>query len=124
MAVGAQLAGIVLECTDPKALAGFYSGLTGLPVLESDDEWSTVGEQGGKGVTLSFQRSPGYRAPTWPDAASSMQMHLDLWVQEELDTAEQKAQQLGATKFEHQPNPTNFRVMADPAGHVFCLCAS
>ena len=121
---GAQLAGVVLECTDPKALAAFYSALTGLLVLESDDEWSTVGEQGGKGVKLSFQRSPGYRAPTWPDPASSMQIHLDLYVQEDLDDAEQRAQQLGAKKFDTQPNPKNFRVMADPAGHVFCLCAS
>ena len=123
MVLGAQLAGIVLECTDPRALASFYSELIGLPVLESDDEWSTVGEQGGTGVTVSFQRSPGYEPPTWPDPASSMQMHLDFWVQEELDTAEQRAIQLGAKKVDGQPNPTNFRVMADPAGHVFCLCA-
>ena len=53
-----------------------------------------------------------------------MQIHLDLYVQEDLDDAEQQAQQLGAKKFDTQPNPKNFRVMADPAGHVFCLCAS
>ena len=122
---GAQLAGVVLECTDPRSLAAFYSALMGLPVHDgSDDEWSTVGEQGGTGVTLSFQRSPGYKPPTWPDPASSMQIHLDLWVQEDLDSAEHRAIQLGATRFVEQPFPTNFRVMADPAGHVFCLCAS
>ncbi len=26
--------------------------------------------------------------------------------------------------FEHQPSPDTYRVFADPAGHVFCLCSA
>ena len=74
-------------------------------------------------ITLSFQQAPGFRPPIWPDPASSMQFHLDLKV-DDLDTAEQNAMQLGATRFDHQPDPQNCRVMADPAGHPFCLCKS
>jgi hypothetical protein len=49
-----------------------------------------------------------------------MQMHVDFKV-EKLETAE-RALQLGATKFQVQPDPDAFVVMADPVGHVFCLC--
>jgi hypothetical protein len=41
---------------------------------------------------------------------------------DDLDEAERQAVALGATKFDHQPDPGNFRVFADPVGHVFCLC--
>ena len=39
----------------------------------------------------------------------------------DLDDAEPKVIELGATKAEHQPG-TTFRVFLDPAGHPFCLC--
>jgi hypothetical protein len=50
-----------------------------------------------------------------------MQVHLHVRV-DDLDAAEKAVLALGATKFEHQPNPDTSRVFADPAGHVFCLC--
>ena len=121
MGDGARLSGVVLECPDPRALADFYSALTGWPVVSSDAEWSVVGETTDQKPNLAFQRAPGYRAPRWPDPASSMQYHLDFEV-DDLDTAEQRCLALGATKFEEQPDPKNFRVLADPIGHVFCVC--
>jgi hypothetical protein len=50
-----------------------------------------------------------------------MQYHIDFDV-DDLDEAERQAVALGATKFAHQPAPDSFRVLADPVGHVFCLC--
>ena len=119
----AQLGGVVLECPDPRSLASFYSQLMGWAVIYGDDDWFMLGESDAQSVKLSFQRAPGHKPPVWPDPTSSMQVHLDLRVGD-LDTAEQNAMGLGATKFDHQPDPTNFRVMADPAGHPFCLCTS
>lgn len=49
---------------------------------------------------LSFQLAPGHVPPQWPDPASSMQAHLHLRV----------------------GDPDTSRVLADPAGHPFCLC--
>jgi predicted enzyme related to lactoylglutathione lyase len=121
-AVG-QFGGVVLECPDPAALANFYSQLIGWPISYQDDDWWTLGTAKTTGVTLSFQKAPGYRSPVWPDPESSMQVHFDLRV-DDLDEAEQRAQQLGATKFDHQPDPEHFRVMADPVGHPFCVCTS
>ncbi|MEN3308045.1 MAG: hypothetical protein V7603_4247 [Micromonosporaceae bacterium] len=117
----ARPGGFVAECPDPAALAGFYSRLTGWPVAREEQDWATVQESEGKGMALSFQQAPGYQPPTWPDPASSMQYHIDFDV-DDLDEAERQAVALGATKLAHQPDPGNFRVFADPVGHVFCLC--
>jgi predicted enzyme related to lactoylglutathione lyase len=114
----ARLADVVLECRDPRALAAFYTAVTGWKQTDDDPRWCTLSDGGG--VTLSFQQAPGHSAPIWPDDGSSMQYHLDLMV-DDLDRAEAEVLALGATKLAHQPG-TRFRVFADPAGHVFCLC--
>ena len=62
-----QLSGVALECRDPAALADFYSGLTGWPVVHAHADWYSVGESENAGFHLSFQRSPGHQPPTWPD---------------------------------------------------------
>jgi catechol 2,3-dioxygenase-like lactoylglutathione lyase family enzyme len=119
-AVG-HLSGVALECPDPEALAHFYSELTGWPIVFSDPDWYSIGQNAEASFHLSFQRAPGHRRPTWPDPASSMQFHLHIRV-EDLDVAQRVALALGATRFDHQPSPDHARVFADPAGHPFCLC--
>jgi predicted enzyme related to lactoylglutathione lyase len=114
---------VVLDCPDPAALADFYSELLGWPVVRDEPDWVTVRAEKDEGMRLSFQRAPGYKAPIWPDPASSMQFHLDVTVPD-LDVAEARAQALGAVKMTHQPEPDDFRVYADPVGHIFCLCAA
>jgi hypothetical protein len=114
------LSGIALECRDPAALAQFYSAATGWPIVFASEDWVSIGE-GPDALHLSFQRAPGYTAPAWPDPTSSMQFHLHLRVAE-LDAAEGALLALGATKFELQPHPETSRVLADPEGHVFCVC--
>jgi catechol 2,3-dioxygenase-like lactoylglutathione lyase family enzyme len=115
-----QLSGVALECRDPAALADFYSRLTGWPVVYAYADWCSVGESETADFHLSFQRAPGHRPPTWPDPASSMQLHLHLRV-DDLDAAERAVLALGGTKFDDQPGPDSSRVFADPAGHPFCL---
>ena len=120
MAVNAKLTEVVLECPDPPALARFYADLTGWKIVESESDWATLADPTGGQVKIAFQEAPGYTAPTWPDAGSSMQYHLDFTI-EDIEIAEQEALALGATRFDHQPGES-FRVYADPAGHPFCLC--
>ena len=121
MTLPGQLSGIALECPEPMALAQFYSNLTGWPIVYSDADWCSIGESEDAAFHLSFQRSAAYRAPVWPDPASSMQFHLHVRVAD-LDAGEAAAIALGATRFAHQPSPEGHRVLADPAGHPFCLC--
>jgi catechol 2,3-dioxygenase-like lactoylglutathione lyase family enzyme len=117
-----RLSGIALECPDPAALADFYSRLTGWPIVYTDPDWCSLGESEDATFHLSFQLSPGYQPPTWPDPASSMQFHLHVRV-DDLDAAERTVLALGGTRLDHQPNPHRSRVFADPAGHPFCLVA-
>ena len=115
-----QFSGIALECRDPRALAAFYSAVTGWPVAYDSDDWVSIGLPDQDMWHLSFQRSPGHQPPTWPDDASSMQFHLHFRVPD-LDAGERDVLALGGTKFALQPDPAGSRVLADPAGHPFCL---
>lgn len=115
-----RFSGIALECRDPRALAAFYRAITGWEVVYDGDNWVSLGESRDAQWHLSFQRSPCHQPPTWPDDASSMQFHLHFRVPN-LDTAEREVLELGGTKLPHQPSPEGSRVVADPAGHPFCL---
>lgn len=127
MAIG-RLETVVLEARDPGALARFYSQLLGLPVTYEDGEWVTIGDATAR---LGFQHAPGHQPPRWPDPASSMQLHLDLRV-DDIERAEADVLALGASRLwgsaeeksadEGQPGPSGFRVYVDPEGHPFCLC--
>jgi catechol 2,3-dioxygenase-like lactoylglutathione lyase family enzyme len=110
------LSGIALECRDPRALAAFYSAVTGWPVAFDSADWVSIGPQDAP-WHLSFQRAPGHQPPTWPDEASSMQFHLHFRV-ENPDVAEEAVVNLGAVKL---ATAEGYRVFRDPAGHPFCL---
>ncbi len=116
-----NLSGVALECPDPAVLADFYSRVTGWEIVYADPDWYAIGESKDGDLHLSFQRAPDHQPPTWPDPASSMQLHLHFRV-DDLDAAESAVLSLGATKLDHQASPTKHRVFADPAGHPFCLC--
>ena len=115
----AKLGVVVLDCPDPRALAGFYAELLG-GAVEGEGEWVDLKVPGGQ--SLAFQAAPGFVAPQWPAPDHSQQFHLDLTV-EDLDAAEAGALALGAKPLDAQDRSRGWRVYADPAGHPFCLCA-
>ncbi|EDY45584.1 VOC family protein [Streptomyces sp. SPB074] len=114
----------VLNCPEPRALALFYARLLGGEVDRPDPRWA-LGEDFATlhlpgGAVLSFQRDPGFRAPTWPAPGVPVQSHLDLGVRD-LDAAERVAVAAGARRLPTAAGIVGWRVYADPAGHVFCL---
>jgi predicted enzyme related to lactoylglutathione lyase len=115
------MAGVVLDAADPKALGKFYRRLLGWEMAESGDNWVQLRGPDGSSK-LSFQREPRHRAPLWPSEVEGqqMQVHLDFEVTD-LEAAQQKALDAGATLMDWQPQKEGVRVMADPAGHIFCL---
>jgi catechol-2,3-dioxygenase len=120
----AKLGVVVLDCPDPRALAGFYAEvLGGTPAVQTDgqDEWVDLEVPGGP--ALAFQAAPDHVPPRWPSPEHSQQFHLDLVV-EDLDTAEKGVLALGAKPLDAEDRERTFRVYADPAGHPFCLCAA
>ena len=112
---------VALDCPDPRALAAFYSAITGWPESaphEDYPEWVQLVSEGG--ATIAFQRVADYAPPQWPGQDHPQQMHLDFTVPD-LDAGEASVLALGAVKHEVQPSPDAFRVFLDPAGHPFCL---
>jgi hypothetical protein len=114
-----QFIAVNLDCADPPALAAFYQRLGGGEVTYSDENYASAELAGG--ATFYFQRAEGHRRSTWPDPAIPQQSHLDFYV-DDLDKAEALLLESGATKPEFQPNAERWRVLADPAGHPFCIC--
>jgi catechol 2,3-dioxygenase-like lactoylglutathione lyase family enzyme len=113
----ARLSLFALDCPNPRALADFYTGITGWEVEEDDGEWVVL--RSDAGATLAFQRVDHFAAPSWPTGGHPQQAHLDFDVHD-LDVAEQAVLRIGAQKAEYQPGET-FRVFLDPVGHPFCL---
>ena len=117
MAPIGRLSVIALDCRDPRALAAFYSAITGMEIEGTDDDWVQLRSDGG--AALAFQLAPDHQPPVWPSSEHPQQAHVDIDV-DDLDVAEQQVLSLGARKAEFQPG-TTFRVYLDPAGHPFCL---
>lgn len=113
----ARIAAINLDCPDPPMLATFWAALLGGEVAVETPGFCAVRV----GSTyLGTIRVDGYVPPTWPASDRPQQIHLDLAV-DDLDDAEARALELGATKEQHQPSPERSRVLRDPAGHPFCF---
>lgn len=122
---------VVLDCPDPRALAGFYGALLGWEVEgDGDDDWVVLSHPAGgvaperpEGRTsLGFQRIDDFVPPTWPGGAHPQQFHLDFAVQDIAKT-EPAVLALGGRVAAEQPaQDGGFKVYLDPAGHPFCLC--
>ncbi len=115
----ARFALVALDCPDPRALAEFYQRIIGGSIREDTAAHDWVRLETGTGVDVGFQLVNDYRAPEWPDG-TPQQAHLDFDVFD-LDEGEQAVQKLGSVKAEVQPEPDEWRVFLDPAGHPFCL---
>lgn len=109
--------GLVIDCPDPAALAGFYQELLGMQRVQDSADWVVIGDAEDR-PGVAFQRAPELRPPRWPDPGHSQQMHFDVRVPD-MAEAEQKVLALGARRLAE--GGSGFRVYADPAGHPFCL---
>ncbi|HSB84653.1 MAG TPA: VOC family protein [Ilumatobacteraceae bacterium] len=114
----AKLSVFALDCREPRRLADFYAAITGWELGRDDGNWLELRSDGG--ATLAFQLAPDHQPPVWPSAEHPQQAHLDFDVTD-LDAGEAAVIALGARKAETQPEPDDFRVFLDPAGHPFCL---
>jgi len=89
-----------------------------------DADWLVLVDAEGNRV-LTVQEKKDTTPPTWPSEAVPMQMHMDFKVLtvEELERHRERAEESGA-KLLHdrsQDDGEPLYVMADPAGHPFCL---
>lgn len=110
-----SLDSICVDCPDPVLLARFYGGLFD---VEYDEDALRIRDGA---IEIWFQPVSDYQAPTWPTQERGQQVHFDVAARNR-DAAVARAEQLGATRAETQPDEENVIVMRDPAGHTFCMC--
>lgn len=119
--VTTNLFAVTLDCPEPGKLARFYQGFLGGLRSVSDEGDFAVLVLDDSPVRIDFQQVDNPEPPSWPDPAAPRRHHLEFAVDEDLDEMERRLRRLGAVVPEHQPGGEEFRVFADPAGHLFCL---
>lgn len=118
LSVIGRLEKTVIDCPEPRALAGFYCQVLGMTVNEDTGGWVVIGSQPGP-RQLAFQQVTEWVPPLWPDPAYPQQLHLDIRVHD-ADQAEQELLALGAIRVPSETE-TGFRVFTDPVAHPFCI---
>jgi catechol-2,3-dioxygenase len=113
-----RLETVVLDTREPRKLAQFYADVLGAKITTERDDWVTITDDAGR--RLSFQTSPDHEPPHFPDPAGAQQFHVDIRV-DDVDAAERRLLDLGATRVPDAVEDGEFRVYRDPAGHPFCL---
>jgi catechol-2,3-dioxygenase len=123
-----------IDARDCRGLAEFYRELLGLqyrpgdePPVEGDTDdadWLVLLDGDGNRV-VAIQEKRDTTPPTWPSENVPMQMHMDFKVSsiEELWRHRTRAEELGARLLYDRSTEDGepLYVLADPAGHPFCL---
>lgn len=123
-----------IDATDVRGIAEFYRELLGLQYRPGDEppadggadgeDWLVLVDSDGN-RRLAFQEVATLARPTWPSHDVPKQMHLDFRVPtlDELQRHRQRAEDLGATLLLDRTDDSGepLYVLADPAGHPFCL---
>lgn len=132
------LVATVLDATDARELAEFYRQLLGFTYAPGDEqpaagepdprgaEWLVLRDRAGQ-PRLAVQQVPQLREASWPSGEVPQQLHLDLSVPgvDELRAQHERAVALGARLLEDRSADQDeaLVVLADPAGHPFCIIA-
>ena len=123
-----------IDARDCRGLAEFYRELLGLHYREGEEpptdgspddaDWLVLLDAAGNRV-VTIQRKADTTPPTWPSEQVPMQMHMDfkLPAVEDLERHRARAEALGGRVLYDRSADDGepLYVMADPAGHPFCL---
>ena len=107
----AGIAALAIDCSDPPALARWWSRLLGGTVEVDADGDATLRAPGG--LAIDFDRVP--EAKTVKN-----RLHLDLR-STDLAEATEQALALGATRADDVYDGGDWQVLRDPEGNEFCL---
>ena len=107
------LAALVIDCSDPPALAGWWGRLLGRAVtVDSDGDASLVTESG---LVIDFLKVPEAKRV-------KNRLHLDIRTSD-LAAATEQALALGASPADDVYDGGSWTVLRDPEGNEFCLLA-
>ncbi|GGP61587.1 VOC family protein [Saccharothrix coeruleofusca] len=106
---------LVLDCTDPEALAGFWCEVLGWRVLGRDDDGSVEIGLPDQHPTLLFQ-------PVDEPKVRKLRLHVDVSPTDRDQAAElERLEALGARRVDIGQGEVSWHVLADPEGNEFCL---
>ena len=134
MATYPELMHTALDTTDVRGLADFYRELLGLRYRPGDEppsdgtpddaDWLVLIDDEGE-RKLAFQQVATLPRSTWPSHDVPMQVHVDFAVHsvDDLERHRRRAEELGAQVLLDRTDDDGepLYVLADPAGHPFCL---
>lgn len=120
---------VVLDARDILPLRDFYAALLGWQNGYTDLESVAQVVSPCGGAKILIQKNTLYAPPVWPEeeGAQQQQAHIDIEVhsQSEMQTAIQRAKNLGAREPSHQygliDGSYSWYTLLDPAGHPFCF---
>ena len=105
---------LVLDCTDPELLAGFWCAVLDYQVLERDADSVEIGPPDGR-TTLLFSRSDESKK-------QKLRLHIDVNATDRDQQSElERLLALGARKVDIGQGEVSWHVLADPEGNEFCL---
>jgi predicted enzyme related to lactoylglutathione lyase len=109
--------GLVLDCADPDALAGFWSAALGYTTLGGAGSYVLLGDEAGQQPKLLLQRVAEPKS-------GKNRMHVDIETPT-VDAEVARLEALGASRVTAdvvEEHGTSWVVMADPEGNEFCVC--
>ena len=109
--------GLVLDCTNPDALAGFWSEALGYTTLGGVGNYVMLGDADGVKPKLLLQAVPEAKI-------AKNRMHFDIETPH-VEAEVARLESLGARRLEAEArneHGTNWVIMADPEGNEFCVC--
>jgi predicted enzyme related to lactoylglutathione lyase len=111
------VAAILTDCADPAALARFWAGAAGWPVMRTEDQFAGLRSPAGVGPYLEFLRVPGGKTV-------KNRVHPDVAPYRGEDPGAEVARLLagGAARSDvGQGDDVSWTVLADPEGNEFCV---
>ncbi|MYS74585.1 VOC family protein [Streptomyces sp. SID5926] len=110
------IARVVVSCTDPRDLAGFWGEAIDWTVHELTDDRALLRSAKDVGPYLEFRRTPD-------DETGWNHIHLDVMSDPVDDQAREVArlEALGATRTDVGQGDVSWVVLTDPAGNEFCV---
>jgi len=111
------VAAVVVDCLDPRGMAGFWGEAMDWVVCEVGDEVARLRSGAGVGPYLEFVRT-GEVKTVWN------RVHLDVrpYAGDDVEVEAERLQALGASAVD-LGQEVSWRVLADPEGNEFCLLA-
>ena len=111
-----RLEEVVIDCSEPSALARWWEVATGWQVIDEDEDGAELAPAPGQTPTLMFVKVADQKR-------IKNRLHLD-WVPDDQQAEVDRLIGLGATRVDVGQGEQSWVVLADPEGNEFCILAA